>query len=373
MFKQSLISYFHTLPIGEKYMPFRVIPLDASYVNKEDIVIVLGRDIILGIIENPQSRALLEKESVKKLVSTVDLPRDDIRLLIDKLMTQDAYIFSPSLARKLLDAKGELQKLEPTIRTLNEMFQSVINSKFAKTYTRRMQKSIALEEEMPKELVPDLLFRVKGEADEKQIRAYEKELQLTDQELRAKIGFSLVVPSTLFVCPKCHVIVYAKEINEGKCVICGKELSIKTLKRISVYHVSDEIKEVWNSKLWFEAYLAELLKKIGFRTWVHVNVMGASGILHEIDVLAINRKNRTVIACECKTGKVSRGEIFNFCTKTDDLKSHISILALLGELPDPETRRFIQRKPAVIRLEKMGQISQHDALAELRQRLFLKG
>jgi hypothetical protein len=40
-------------------MPYRVELLDSSYVDEENIVIVLGRNIILKIIENPQSKLYL--------------------------------------------------------------------------------------------------------------------------------------------------------------------------------------------------------------------------------------------------------------------------------------------------------------------------
>lgn len=95
-----------------------------------------------------------------------------------------------------------------------------------------------------------------------------------------------------------------------------------------------------------------------------------SGILHEVDVLAI--RDGTLVICECKTGKVTRNHVFNFCTKANDLKAHVSILAMLGELPEPETRNFVKRNPAIIRLENMGKMNEGEIKAELRNRLSLK-
>jgi Holliday junction resolvase len=99
--------------------------------------------------------------------------------------------------------------------------------------------------------------------------------------------------------------------------------------------------------------------------------MGASGILHEVDVLAIRKG--TVLVCECKTGKVSRNDVFNFCTKASDLKAHISILALVDELPEPQTREFLKKNPAIIRIENMGKKKEIEVLNDLRQRLLIKG
>jgi len=98
--------------------------------------------------------------------------------------------------------------------------------------------------------------------------------------------------------------------------------------------------------------------------------MGASGMLHEVDVLAI--RDESIIACECKTGKVSRNDVFNFCTKVSDLKVHLSILALIHGFPEPETRKFVKKNPAIIGLENMGNREEIEILEELDRRLSIK-
>jgi len=98
--------------------------------------------------------------------------------------------------------------------------------------------------------------------------------------------------------------------------------------------------------------------------------MGASGILHEIDVVAI--KDGTLIVGECKTGKVSRNDVFNFYTKIGDTKAHFSIFAFIGSFPDPQTRDFVKRNPAIIRLENMGNMDAPEVLSELKQGLQTK-
>lgn len=116
--------------------------------------------------------------------------------------------------------------------------------------------------------------------------------------------------------------------------------------------------------------MARLLRKLGYKTWTGVHVMGASGILHEIDVLAIRKG--TVLNVECKTGKVSRNAVFNFCTKVGDLKSHVSILALIQKLPESETREFVKKNPAIIRLEDMGKRRESEIVNYLKGRLTIK-
>jgi hypothetical protein len=163
---------------------------------------------------------------------------------------------------------------------------------------------------------------------------------------------------------------FSNEIASKKCLSCNETIGEEQIERIPISKIPDEIKTLWRSNLWFEAYFANLLRRLNFQTWVGIHAMGASGILHEIDILAIRRG--VVIVGECKTGKVSRNDVFNFCTKISDLKAHVSILALIKELPEPETREFVRRNPAIIRLENMGKRKEEEILHELDQRLSLK-
>lgn len=142
------------------------------------------------------------------------------------------------------------------------------------------------------------------------------------------------------------------------------------MERIPIVKVPLEIRQVWQSNLWFEAYFAHLLQKLGCKTWTGIHVMGASGMQHEVDVLAV--KDDTVIISECKTGKASRNEVFNFCTKLGDLKAHVSIWAQIKELPEPETRKFVQKNRAIIKLENMGKMKDADILTYLKKELPIK-
>ena len=50
----------------------------------------------------------------------------------------------------------------------------------------------------------------------------------------------------------------------------------------------------------FEKEVANFFKAIGYDVKYHVEMSGKSGVIHEIDVLAVNEKES--IACECKSG-----------------------------------------------------------------------
>jgi len=353
-------------------MPIRWEILDSS-TKEEEITVILGKNILMKIIEDPNKQSLLKNDVVKKFVSIPNLCNNNIRGLIDRLIEQETYLTAPSLVKTLMQEKDKLEALQPVLNLFEQIMAPIKKAKFFKTLEESVLKEEKFEEMLleQKDLRSDLIFRIKGKIDKKQLVEHKKEILSIGKEIEKKTGFKILVPSTLFVCPKCKVILYNQEVANKKCLSCNKEINEENVERISIDKIPDEIRNVWHSNLWLEAYFAGLLRKLGCKTWISVHVMGASGVLHEVDVLAIT-KSGTVLACECKTGKVSRNDVFNFCTKIGDLKAHVSILALIRELPEPETREFVKKNPAIIRLENMGKMKEVDTLTDLKHRLSLK-
>lgn len=350
------------------------IELDSS-VREENPTIILGKNILLKIIEDLDKQVLLRNNTVKKFISISNLCNDEMRGLIESLLEQEAYLTAPSFLQMLMQGKDKLEALAPHLQWLGQILAPLMESKMLKAIEESVQGNIKEDEfeELTKQrpdLLADFMFRVKGQINKEQVLEYEKKLLSIDKEIEEKTGFRITVPSVLFVCPKCKAILFTSEIANRKCLSCNRAITEEEIDRIPISKIPDEIKTLWRSNLWFEAYFANLLRKLDFQTWVGVHAMGASGILHEVDVLAIRRGG--IIVSECKTGKVSRNDVFNFCTKMSDLKAHVSILALIKELPEPETREFVKRNPAIIRLENMGQKKEQEILRDLEQRLSLK-
>jgi len=345
--------------------------LDSS-AKEENPTIIIGKNILLKIIKDEKKQVLLSDPIVKEFVSIPNLPNNSIGLMVDQLIDQDVYLDTPPLLRNIIANKDRFEQSMKEMEVFMKLFQPLIDSRFAKGY----EEVIKFEEEKAKgmaedkELIQDLFFRVKGQVDEKFVRTYEENLLSISEKFEEKTGVKIIVPSNLFVCPKCKARLWDKEIDDKKCLSCNSPINQSNIKRIPVYRVQEGIKSIWKSGLWFESYLAGCLNKLGYTTWTGVHVMGASGILHEIDVVAI--KGGTLVVGECKTGKVSRNDVFNFYTKIGDTKAHFSIFAFIASFPDPETRDFVKRNPAIIRLENMGNRDAPEVLSELEQGLQTK-
>lgn len=343
-------------------MPFSVIELDSS-TKEENITLILGKNILLKIIEDPEKQILLENKTVKRFISITDLCHEGIRSLFEELATfEDSIVPISEFEPIPIEAIHEPSSIKPDETEISPKIQEEIMSAASEIRASFQEYAKLFSTQISN-------FMLKS-SEELVKKAYEGMASI-GEEITKKTGFEILVPSNLLLCPNCKLVLSVEEFSGSKvCQLCKNEITRKQAERIYVHRINDEVKKVLKKNLWFEAYLARLLRKLGCKTWTSVHVMGASGILHEVDVLGI--RNGTVLIAECKTGKVSRNDVFNFCTKVGDVKAHVSILALINELPEPETREFVKKNPAIIRLENMGKMKEASILKELSERLSIK-
>lgn len=353
-------------------MPISLVELDSS-TREEKITLILGKNILLKIIENPEKQSLLKNRMVQKVVSVQDLCHDDIRLPIENLVRSEDRV--PFLGSERGLESGDTTPLIEIPALGSDASATMTNDKpLSEEIAKHMylQKSYDISVGELQDTLAQVLYSVTGKTNKKLIGKEDEKLVSIGDKIREKTGFEVLVPSNLLLCPKCEIILSTKEFSgKKKCPICKKEVTRKDAERIYIHKMHDQVKKALRNNFWFEAYVARLLRKLEWKTWTAVHVMGASGILHEIDVLAI--RDGIVLICECKTGKVSRNTVFNFCTKAGDLKAHVSLLALIGELPEPETREFVRKNPAVITIENMRKKKEDGILGELTEKLSTKG
>jgi len=168
------------------------IELDSS-TREENPTIILGKNILLKIIEDSDKQALLKNDLVKKFVSTTDLSNDDLRTLIDKLMEQEAYITAPSLVQALLRNKDKLEELATSLGAIEQIMAPIIEAEIFK----EIQEDAALVDPLAKklsenkELLQDFMFRIKGKIDKKLIKKHEEKLLAIDKEIEKKLVMDL--------------------------------------------------------------------------------------------------------------------------------------------------------------------------------------
>lgn len=381
----------YSFKIIVKEMPFKTHELDSS-LKEEEATIIVGKNIILKLIERPHQNTLLKDPYVQAFLKTPDLTyKDTIKKInrlveidyrLDTLAYQESFFgfaqslfFDPNVRKKFLGEKADKEFEESMKKSMKEVkieksFKDF--SKFLKEFKKMSEEEIDQFSEAMSMIftkLPEAYFDfVKKTIEEsnKESIAIEKSLRINNERL--ELLRSVAVP----FCPHCkkslflgHKSRYGLIKGSVKCRSCRKKVTNKNATYLYMNRLHPSLLEVWNRGIWLEEYFASILRKLGWQeTWTHVLVLGASGVRHEIDTLGI--KGNRVCLVECKTGKVGRTAVFNFWTKVFDIRSHISIYACLEKMPDPETRHFLQNNPSVILLEKIKEKHVDQLVQELK-------
>lgn len=337
-------------------MPINIEQLDAS-ASEENVTLLLGRNILLKIVEDLDSKSLLKDPLVEKLISASDLCGERVVRAMDNLLKSDV-LHEPPLSWT--------SQSKPLIRWGVDFFENIPSSTITaetKTafQTRNYEVSFLNAAATLSHLEP-------GRLAKSGLVKRDRKLQELGQEVKGLTGLDMLEPTVVIFCPHCKWILSIGEFKGPlKCGNCGKEASRSQGKRIPVHRVSHPIRRVWGAGLWFEAYVARLFRTLGWKTWLKVYIMGSSGVSHEIDVLAI--KGGNIAVTECKTGRVSRNDVFNFLTKTQDLKVHLGLIALLGELPEAETKDFVKKNRVLSLMEGMSKMKEDQIVDRMKQLL----
>lgn len=130
----------------------------------------------------------------------------------------------------------------------------------------------------------------------------------------------LILSSTIaFVCKRCSKIVSLEKFKPGRCS-CGESVTQPSdVEQLPVQHFNDNLIKFLEHNFWFEHGVDYILRKKSFNTLVGYNVLGHSGVWHEVDNIADLEKNSVRIFCECKHAEVTVRDIFIFSGKMIDI------------------------------------------------------
>ena len=380
-----------------KLVPFKTHELDSS-LKEEEATIIIGKNIILKLVEGLDQNALFKDPYVRLFLKTPDLTyKDTIKKInrlveidyrLDTLAYQESFLgfaqslfFDPHVRKKFLGEKADREFEESMKKSMKEVkIEKSLRdfSKLLKELKRMSEEEIDRFSEAMSMIftkLPEAYFEfVKKTIEESNKQSIKIEKSLKTKNDKLELLRSIAVP----FCPHCRKSLFLGDTSRYglikgsvKCRSCRKKVTNKNVTYLYMNRLHPSLLKVWNRGIWLEEYFASILRKLGWReTWTHVYVLGASGVRHEIDVLGI--KGSRVCLVECKTGKVSRADVFNFWTKVFDIRSHISLFVSLEEMPDPETRRFLQNNPSIILLEKIEEKHVNELIEELRNSIIAK-
>jgi hypothetical protein len=323
-----------------------------SFHKEEDITILLGKKNLLKLTEDKSTQDLLNNEMVKQFITISNLCNDDITSLIDNLIALDQLFHSPIV---LFEKKkfAEAQLVHSTVSIGN--FTIETNHIDPTQTTRQVNTSVKTS-----------IRRLEKE-DKDLLQSYTNHIITLDTQLRSKIGFSIVFESQLFICPHCNIV--HEEIRGNICSNCHNDIDRSQIETLPIIKIHDAIRTIWTSGIWLNAYIANLLRKLGWDTWVNIHVLGPSGVSRRASIMAV--KNSTVLLGEAIPGPVSRKNLLNVLTNSSVLNIKVTLLATTKTiaLSESEKRKYFLPNPSIIHIETMGQSDETQILKELEQRL----
>jgi hypothetical protein len=361
-------------------LPVTEIPLDSS-TREEDVTLLHGRNLLIKLIQNKQIRDLLEERIVQEFLSTEDLCDKEFRLALSQILKFEEEL-NTELGSGLLHLREQTYRQAKYYRKGTSprrpmSFWSAAYSEFPSE-----EFEISLSERLLADLREGAVFFAN------RIERIDHDLLASEEKLkRFNDDLEVLEPTVVLRCPRCGIPVfkerkplqvpkfqdrdlYEADIVKGeikgpiRCVVCHFDFDRRSALRINLHILRDQIREVWNSHVWLEDYVSRILQSMQWKTWIRAHVLGSSGVRHEVDVLGV--KESYVLVCECKTGNVSRQDVFNFWAKAYDIRSHVNMLALVEALPEPETREFVTKNPSLFLLENLGNKRRSEIVSELK-------
>jgi len=283
------------------------------------------KEILFSILDyTKQLNGLIEVATTEKMV-----PYRIYDLIRKKLRGLPFYVFRWLRYRR---KKGEIRKLSARDKELILKVEKIVNTA--------------------------LLKQIKSQSDKIQNL-------LSDFEYKHKITLGILYSQTMFICPNCSRILSIGKFKKVTCR-CGKKIiDIQKIKEVSVFKFNDNMGSFIEKGMWLEHGINYLLKRKNLETKCGVLVLGHSGIEHEIDNIAFNKKENFLIFGECKIAEVGVNHIFVFHGKMLDVGCNKGYIFTTFPLPMKEIKQFARSKNISI-IDSVLDKKEKDLLKEIR-------
>lgn len=275
-------------------------------------------------IKRDEREQLESSSNVESLIDSKMLLSEDLNILMfEKLLkNHDEIISTLSQWEELFDAFKQSDDSLAKIQQFNESFEYL--EKRAVLGGELESSNISLGDLMDEGKLDDILledFEVLNHGFREYIVTLTGELEedLVEFEEEHRVGLNVLENANLSACNSCGAYLNDGRFKKTTCP-CGKTInSSSDIERVNVKALSEEVERFLSQNLWFEHASAYLLRRIDYETKCGGYILGASGVEHEIDVLAEKPNTAERILCECKTSRPDESEIFGFSGKMRDI------------------------------------------------------
>ncbi|MCH7883091.1 hypothetical protein IIA95_01595 [Patescibacteria group bacterium] len=250
------------------------------------------------------SRLLLDKDLNRFLLELLGKTKEMNRLLEYK----DDNVL---LSRILGDARPT-----PYSRYLMLSRRHLINNRFT---TKNKKENKVFDAE-----IKNRLLQAQKELNQKlknKIKLISNQIQsgLDNFERKHRVELDILETLNLYFCKACKKIVFLDRFRATTCECNNKLSNPSDCQTADIHKFGGDVIKFIENNVWLEFGMDYLLKKQGFETQCGVNILGHSGIVHEIDNYAEQKANKLRVFGECKNTDISVGNVLVFAGKMQDI------------------------------------------------------
>lgn len=140
------------------------------------------------------------------------------------------------------------------------------------------------------------------------------------------VSLDVLETTTVFVCRQCEREISRGKFKKGRCK-CGESImSPSDAEQIPLAVLAPAVCTIWDENTWLEEGIAYQFRVAKYDAQTGLQVLGGSGVDHELDVIAERRLPAMRVFCECKHRGIKPNDVLVFAGKLRDIGGQASIM-----------------------------------------------
>jgi len=175
-----------------------------------------------------------------------------------------------------------------------------------------------------------------------QSRAESDRLQGLVSAFEESHGVSLDVleTTTMFVCRQCNRQAISGKFKKAKCD-CGEQIaSLSDVDQVPLSAPAPGIQAIWTENMWLEEGIAYQFRAHKYDAESGLQVLGGSGVDHEVDVIAERGRPSARVFCECKHREIRPNDVLVFAGKVRDIGGQAAMIFTTATSVDDRVQRL---------------------------------
>lgn len=269
-------------------------------------------------IEKRKYRINIEQDqTVKNFINTKLLLNNDFNKLYSNIIKKSKEVISYF---NIIEVVEDDLIRNPFYFTPKNFSESNYYKMFLVFQRKLRHPSRIKNEEAKKELI---LEAIKDNCKEikKRLKNLNRQIEnsISHFEQEKGIDLDILSYSSVYFCKKCNKILSINKFKQQKC-ICGEQIAeVSQIEQIPIHHFNQNMINFLENNYWLEFAIDYILKRKKINTLIGQEVLGNSGVYHEIDNIAYCPNENFRFFCECKNSEVKESDIFIFSGKMIDI------------------------------------------------------